>query len=322
MNFRKICIVFSLLLFINLVAFGQNVVVVLDFETASLELEDRMPMMTDIFRGELSKDSSIQIVDRKNTTDTLNELSFQITGMTSANNVKSIGQMLNADYVVIGQVDQIMDDAKTHTEYVEKEIEEGAGLWGTISGQTRTRTEILEKEVTVQNSSIIVLVQMIDVETSAVIATGQINIENWTDFSAHAAKLAKPLFDKMVMQITIGNATKESFIGGWEGEIVHKGIVDFYTFKFLENYRCEVTIESTNRQGKSQQVTARGRYTFRDNIFTVTVNMPNDKISHIQEIKWKTMVNMADDEGMFSAIVPTSSRSGSNVRADFYKLEF
>lgn len=323
MKLQKKLAVCMVLISIAVMGFAQNVVAVLDFETATTELQDRMPMMTDIFRAELANSSSISVVDRKNTSDTLAELSFQLTGMTSANNVQSIGQMLNADYVILGQVDQIFDDPETFTKQIENEVHEKAGILGWITGKNNTRIEITEEEVTVQDSHIAIVVQMIDVETSEVIATSTVTMKKWSDFNALVKSLTKPLIDKMALNSALGKATTESFIGGWETVIEHSGIVDYYTIKFLPNYRCEVTVESIDRQGNSSFVTKQGRYTFNNNIFSVNVIMRNQEIPHIQEIKWKTMVNMMDDEYMFSAIVPETSSSGSKkVRADFYRLDF
>lgn len=64
-------------LVVGFFAFAENTVVVLEFETKDVELRDKMPILTDIFRSELANTQSINVVDRANTDKALAEISLQ-----------------------------------------------------------------------------------------------------------------------------------------------------------------------------------------------------------------------------------------------------
>lgn len=100
---NKLSLIFSaLFLVVGFFAFAENTVVVLEFETKDVELRDKMPILTDIFRSELANTQSINVVDRANTDKALAEISLQQSNLMSGTNVKSVGKILNADYLVIG----------------------------------------------------------------------------------------------------------------------------------------------------------------------------------------------------------------------------
>lgn len=318
----KKLIYIAALLLASAVLYAQNVVAILDFDTESNDIQSKMSMMSDIFRVEMAKSSNIEVVDRKHTQEVINELSIQMSSLTRDNNVKSIGQMLNADYVVIGNVAKIVDDAEIQTQSVTKNVEEDKGLIGKITGSTRNRRVTEEKEVTVQDSNINVVVQMIDVESAKVIATSRICFKKWTEYDTEVRTLVKPLVNNMTFSAKSNKENFQSFAGKWETEVVESGINNVYTFEFLENYMCSVTLTSTDKKGNTTTVSKRGRYNYKDGILSFNINMPNAQIKHVQEIKWKTMVSMSADKKMFSAIVPVNSNSGAvKIKADFYKIE-
>lgn len=90
---------------------AAQTVAVLEFETEDAQYADRMPILTETFRSEMANSPSLTVVDRNNINAALSEIArSQTSDYTVKDNVKQIGKMLNADYIVIGHVKEIADD--------------------------------------------------------------------------------------------------------------------------------------------------------------------------------------------------------------------
>lgn len=318
------------LLFAGALMFADNTVAVLEFETKDAELRSKMPILTDIFRSELANTTSINVVDRANTDKALAEIALQQSAIMSSSNVKSVGNILNADYLVLGSVAVLENDAETHTEYTSHEEEIDGGIVGTVGKglfgdkAKKTKTVVDEHNVTVQEKRINVVVQMLNVETGGIVASSRLDIPRWSEFSKYASDLAKPLSAKLTGTGRLKKVDVDMFYGEWECEIANNGIIDYYIIDFGDSNRVTVTVESTTRNGKTTKAKGRGRYVYSedDKVFMLTVNNMAGNVSHITNIKWKSIVSPSKDNNSFTMTVPVSSSEGAKkVRGDFYRLD-
>lgn len=306
---------------------AKKTIAVLDFETEVSEIEGYMAIMTDIFRSELAS-SEFRIVDRKSTDAIFSELQFQSNGLTQTNNVKTIGRMLNADFIVIGHVMPIVDDPVAHTEFVtyDKKVDGGllGGLGSLLFGDSAKKTEtVVEEKITyTQESAITIVIQMIDIESAEMVASSRVDLSSWTEFSRKANTLAKSL-TSYAMSGTNSFFDKESIFGVWECEIVNKNIIDTYMVKFQENGIVEVEVVSWNKNTEIEtKASGRGRYTYDEmsHIISVTINRLSGNVNHIKDIVWKSLITSGDSEDVFSLIIPVGTGSLTNVRGDFLRL--
>ncbi len=310
--------------------FADNTVAVLEFETKDADLRSKMPILTDIFRSELANTASVNVVDRANTDKALAEIALQQSAIMSSANVKSVGNILNADYLVLGTVAVLIDDPETHSEFTTREEEVNGGLVGTVGkglfgdSAKKTRTVTDEHKYVVQEKRINVVVQMLDVETGGIVASSRLDIPKWSEFSKYASDLAKPLSARLGGMSKIRKVDPGMFYGEWECEISNNGIVDYYLINFGENNRVTVTVESTNRRGKTTTSKGRGRFVYsqEDKVFALTVNAMAGGVEHITKINWKSIVSPSKDGRSFTMTVPVSSLEGSaKVRGDFYRAD-
>lgn len=326
---KKILTAF-MLLFAGALMFADNTVAVLEFETKDSGLRSKMPILTDIFRSELANTASVNVVDRANTDKALAEIALQQTAIMSSSNVKSVGNMLNADYLVLGTVAVLENDAETYTEYTTREEEVdggisgsiGKGLFGDKAKKTKTVTD--KHTVTVQEKRINIVVQMLNVETGSIVASSRLDIPKWSEFSKYAGDLAKPLSAKLGGVAKIKKVDVDMFYGEWECEIANNGVVDYYIINFGDNNRVTVTLESTSRSGKTSKAKGRGRYVYSedDKVFALTVNNMAGDVRHVTRLNWKSLVNPSKDNSSFTMTIPVSSSEGSKkVRGDFYRLD-
>lgn len=309
--------------------FAENVAV-LEFETDDVDLKSKMSILTDIFRSELANTQSINVVDRANTDKALNEMALQQSSIMSSTNVKSVGNMLNADYLVIGTVAVLDDDPEIKKTYSTREEEVDGGVVGAIGGALfgesakKTRTVVDEHTEVIQEKRINVVIQLLNVETGGIIASSRLDIPKWSEFSLYAEDLAKPLSTKLAGTSRLRKVDSGMFYGEWECEIYNNNIVDYYVFNFQDNNRVTVTLESTNRSGKTTTAKGRGRFVYSedDKVFSLTVNNMAGDVRHVNRINWKSLVNPSKDNNSFTMTVPTGSSEGSKkVRGDFYRID-
>ena len=325
MNFKKI--LFAVFAVFAAAALSAQTVAILDFDTEDKQYADRMPILTDTFRAEMSNSASLTVVDRKNTNAVLAEIArSQTSDYMSQDNVKQIGKMLNVDYIVVGHVKEIADDPETITKEYTTVTQKTGGISGMLFGDDakKTRTTTETRDVVTQNKLIQIVVQMIDVETSGTIASSHKEIKKWSEFNSVVTGLAKPLLDAGVGVGKIKKVNEGMFNGVWECELVNGGITDIYTLEFVDDTTVEVEIESIDRRGKSTKSkgTGRWRYNSQEKVFVLTANRLSGNVAHMTRLSWKSMIDPAKNEKSFKMSVPVSSASGAKqVRAEFYRTK-
>lgn len=306
-------------------------VAILEFDTEDTQYADRMPILTDTFRAEMSNSASLTVVDRNNINSALAEISrSQTSDYTAKDNVKQLGKMLNADYIVIGHVKEIADDPETitkeYTSVSESSIETSGGLVGLVMGGKTSKKNVstTQKDEVVQNKVIQIVVQMIDVETSGTVASSHKEIKKWSEFNSIVAALAKPLLNSVGGVGKIKKVNEGMFNGVWECELYQNGITDIYTLEFVDDTTVKVEVESIDRRGKSTKSSGRGRWRYNsaEKVFVLTVNRMTGKVEHISRISWKSMIDPAKNEKSFKMSVPVSSATNAKqVRGEFYRTE-
>ena len=305
---RKYIAILFIALF-GLPLFGENILV-LDFDTEIIDYENNAVIMSDMIRNELVKTGKVDVVDKKSMGIAINEIQSQMSEYMTNENVKQLGRMLNADYLVIGHVMTLSNKS---------------------SGSVSSGNIFLDsaEKVLTGKDKIEVIVQLLDIETLHVLSSSSAEMKKWTDFSKYTKKIAVELTSAVVRKnsatekvlTNINNATEDLLVGTWTSEVVHDGIIDTYTITFGENRKVDLSVTSTSKK-KVSQATGTGRYTFNDSekILSVTVGLLKGDIKHLDSIKWRSFVNPASDESMFSCSIPVSSAKGAkNMRADFYK---
>lgn len=305
---KLISLLFTFFLFYPL--FSENVLI-LDFDTEIKDYENNAVIMSDMLRSELVKTGKLDVVDKKSMGTAIKEIKEQMSDYMTNENVKQLGKMLNADYLVIGHVLTLSNS----------------------SPETRNSENIFlntAEKILIGKDKIEVIVQILEIETLKILSSSSVELKKWTDFSKHTKKIAKELTagisyktstsEKIVTNIN--KTSEEMFEGVWSAEVIHDGISDIYTVTFNEKQRINISVISTSKNGKKTKAYGFGRFTFNDSekILSVTVNSLAGNIKHLKSINWKSFVNPSTDEQMFSYSIPISSSDGvKNVRADFYK---
>ena len=295
--------------FITLVVFMLSFVtlyaktaVVFDFDTEIHDFKHNAAIMSDMLRAELVNTGKLDVIDRKSMDIVIAEMQSQQSDYRSTENIKQLGKMLNADYVVLGSVSPISNTGANQ---------------GVLSKIGKAFTG---------NDKIEVVVRILEVETLKVISSVAIELEKWTDFSQYTKKMASDLVQSHVFSSEISNniktAREDMLYGVWEGDAVHDGIIDTYTVTFKANHKVLVDIVSTDKNGTTTQAKGSGRFIFNDNekILTVTVHSLSGNITHLKGIQWKSCVNPSKDASCFNFLIPATSRnSGRLIKVDFYR---
>jgi|GEM_PF-4123014 len=325
MNFRKI--LFAALAVAGMSLASAQTAAILDFDTEDAQYADRMPILSDTFRAEMSNSASLTVVDRKNTNAALAEIArSQTSDYMSSDNVKTLGKMLNVDYIIVGHVKEIADDPETVTKEYTTVTQSSGGLAGMIFGDSAKKTTTTKetRDVVTQNKLIQIVVQMIDVETSGTIASSHKEIRKWSEFNSVVRGLAKPLLDACSGVGKIKRVNESMFSGVWECELFQNGITDIYTLEFIDDTNVKVEIESIDRRGKSTKSKGQGRwrYNAQEKVFVLTVNRLTGNVAHITRLSWKSMIDPAKNEKSFKMSVPVSSaQNAKQVRGEFYRTE-
>lgn len=301
---------FIFILLLLLPIFSENVLV-LDFDTEIKDYENNAVIMADMLRSELVKTGKLDVVDKKSMGTAIHEIQSQMSDYMTNENVKQLGKMLNADYLVIGHVLTLSNTAP--------EMRNSENIF------LNTAEKIL-----IGKDRIEVIVQILDIETLRILSSSSVELKKWTDFSKYTKKFAKELTEGIKyknsanekISTQINNTNAEMFDGTWTSEIVHDGITDIYSITFEKNNKIDISIISIEKNGKESKAAGAGRYVFNDSekILSVTINSLKGNIKQLKSIKWKSFVNPASDELMFSYSIPVSSASNAKtIRADFYK---
>ena len=306
---KKFIVVYFFLLIV-FSAFAENTLV-LDFDTEIQDYENNAVIMSDMLRSELVKTGKLDVIDKKSMDSAINEIQSQQSDYMTNENVKQLGKILNADYLVIGHVLTLSNSA---------------------SGTRNSENIFLHsaEKILTGKDKIEVIVQILNIETLKVLSSSSVELKKWTDFSSHTKQIAKELTANISKSNSISSrvltnidrASSDMFEGVWTTEVVHDGISDFYTLYFSENRKLAVEIVSTSKRGNETKASGSGRYSFNDSekILTITVNSLKGNIKHLQSINWKSFVNPSNDDMVFSCTIPISSKINSkNIRAEFFK---
>lgn len=289
----------------------SETVLVLDFDTEIKEYENNAVIMSDMLRSELVKTGKFDVIDKKSMGAAIKEIQGQMSDYMTNDNVKQLGRMLNADYLVIGHVLTLSNS----------------------SPETRDSENIFlntAEKILIGKDKIEVIVQILEIETLKVLSSSSVELKKWTDFSKYTKKIARELtadisqknssFEKIITNIN--KTSEEMFEGVWTAEVVHDGVTDVYTISFNEKRKIDISVTSSSKNGKETKSNGTGRYAFNDSekILSITVNLLKGNIKHLKSINWKSFVNPSNDGQMFSYSIPvSSSNNAKNIRAEFYK---
>lgn len=310
MHMKKAIVILIFLIY-NVLSIYSQTVLVLDFDTEIENFQSNAIIMTDMLRSKLVKTGKINVIDRKRMDLQIEIMENQLSDYMSNQNVQKLGEMMNADYLVIGHVMQLSNAPQSQ--------ESKKNFLSKISDRIFHGKDKIE-----------VIVQILDIETSKIISSSSIELDEWTDFSRHTNKITNELVlsftkkNSTTNQIStnINRANSETFNDTWSSEVLHDGILDTYTITFSENNRITVKVSSIDKKGKKTSSTGTGRYIFNDSekILSITVNSLSGNVKHLQRINWKTYINLSKDETAFSCIIPVNSQNTeTSVKAEFYK---
>lgn len=300
--------IFSIFFCLNIFA---ETAVVLDFDTELIDYENNASIMSDMLRSELVKTKKIDIIDRKSMNAAINEIKSQMSDYMSNENVKQLGKMLNADYLVIGHVLSLSNKSASSK---------------IINNIFFNKAE----KILIGNDKVEVVAQLIEVETLKVLSSTSVELNKWTEFSNYTKKMAYDLVTPVLKETEIASevltnikkANEDMLEGTWSTEVVHEGITDFYSVIFDENHKVKVSIISTNKKGKQTKAEGSGRYIFNDNdkILSISVNILNGDVKHLKSLNWKSYINPGSDELSFSYNIPITSDNNSKVmKCNFFK---
>lgn len=307
---KRILFTIALMIY-GIVNLYSQTILVLDFDTEIEDFQNNAKIMADMLRSDLVNTQKLDVIDRKSMDLQIEIMQNQMSDYMSNQNVQELGKMMNADYLVIGQVMSLSNVPQSQNS--EK------NFFSKIADRIFHGKDKIE-----------VVVQILDIETSKVISSSSIELEEWTDFSSHTQKITNELVQSFAkknsvtsqIQTNIARANAEIFTDTWSSEVLHDGIIDTYTLNFLEKNRVTIKISSIDKKGKKTSSSGTGRYVFNDSekVLTITVNSLSGNVKHLQRIHWKSHVNLSEDESSFYYIIPVNSKNdASNVRAEFYK---
>lgn len=95
---------------------------------------------------------------------------------------------------------------------------------------------------------------------------------------------------------------------------------DTYKIAFISQNECSITVTSEDATGKKSSITKNGSYAYENEILTVTANMRNTEVKHVQAIHWKSMVSFKNGYNTLYIQIPIgSSKNAKQVRAEFSK---
>ena len=115
---KNIFFIFLHVLSLNLFA---ETFVVLNFETDTFCLENKTASMSSLLIDELVNMEGIIVLERNRLNNVIRELNFGKTIYSDINSVKSIGKMLNADYVITGNTNFIGSELVVTARLIEVE---------------------------------------------------------------------------------------------------------------------------------------------------------------------------------------------------------
>ena len=95
---------------------------------------------------------------------------------------------------------------------------------------------------------------------------------------------------------------------------------DTYKIEFTSQTECVITVTSEDSSGKTATVSKTGSYSYGDEILSVSANMRNQEVRHIQAIHWKSLVTFKNGYNTAYVQIPVSSaQNAKQIRAEFSK---
>lgn len=318
---RKVVLLIIVLLFSFCLFAEQKTITVPTFYSYEEEWDSRMPIISDIVRSELVRKAYFRVLDFS-LTDTMIESYSKETDETSRTLrlLKSIG----TDYVLVGTISPVKEDVEYHTETISVQTEVDRGVIGELGkfllGERAVKTKTERQNVTVatQDSTITIIIRIVDSSDGFTIASVRSTIYKWEDFSGIVGSLIESLlnsFEKNLKQNIPFNLE-----GVWCGELYSSPYDDIYHFEFKKDGTVDVVVESYVTNGTLTKSSGSGRYNYdsEDKVVTISINRLSNAVQHLQNVRWSAKLIIRDSEN-FSMIIPTTSSSGSKlVNVDFF----
>lgn len=304
--------IFALFLFLINWSFSlsSQTVAVLNFDTSIEDYEENAVIMADMLRNEIVNQKKFNVVNRDETIDVLSREEIaeaEQSDFRSEDNTKSLGKILNADYLVIGKISIISNSR----------------LQGNIIDKVKSYLPNNEKKE--------VVVRLVDVETGEILASSSVELSKFTDFSKYTKEITRELekgFEKtretssLVMN-RIENTSEEMFNGSWTAEIKSGKSVYIYEIAFQDNGQILVAVTEISN-GKEKTSKGNGFYRFNPDskALSVNVNIMKGGIKKLDSILWKSFVTFSDDEMSFVYNISVPEGNGAKtVRSTFFKVE-
>lgn len=304
--------IFALFLFLINLSFSlsSQTVAVLNFDTSIEDYEENAVIMADMLRNEIVNQKKFNVVNRDKTIDVLSREEIteaEQSDFRSEDNTKSLGKILNADYLVIGKI--------------------------SIISNSRLQENIIDrvKSYLPNNEKKEVVVRLVDVETGEILASSSVELSKFTDFSKYTKKITRELekgFEKTgetsaLIMNRIENTSEEMFNGSWTAEIKSGKSVYIYEIAFQDNGKLLVDVTELSN-GKEKTSKGNGFYRFNPDskALSVNVNIMKGDIKKLDSILWKSFVTFSDDEMSFVYNISVPEGNGAKtVRSTFFKVE-
>ena len=318
---KKLILLFIIPLLSFCLFAAQKTITVPNFFSYEEDWNSRMPIISDIVRSELARNSIFRVVDYS-LTDAMIEAYSK--GKDESSKTQSLLNAIGTDYVLIGTISPVKENVEYHSETITVEREVDKGALGEIGkfllGERAVKTTKEKQNITVatQDSTLTVVMNIIDSKDGFIMASVSATLYKWEDFSSIVDSLIDSLmtsFEKNLRQNSPFNLE-----GTWCGELYSAPYDDVYHFEFLSNGTVTALIESYDTNGNVTKSNGSGRYIFdsKDQVVTVTINRLSNSSQHIQNIRWSARLIIRDSEH-FTIIIPVSSASNSKlVSVDFF----
>ncbi len=318
---RKLSLVL-IILFVSFCLFSeQKTITVPTFYSYEEEWNSRMPIISDIVRSELVKKAYFRVIDFSLTDEIIESYSKE-TNETSE--ILGLLKAIGTDYVLVGTVSPVKEAVEYHTETISVQTEVDRGVIGELGkillGERAVKTKTEKQSITVatQDSTITVVISIIDSNEGFTVASARSTIYTWEDFSDIASSLIDAVlisFEKNLKQ-----SIPFTLEGLWCGELYSSPYDDIYTFEFNNNGTVNVVIESYSTNGVVTKLSGSGRYKYdsTEQVVTVTINRLSPEVQHLQSVRWSAKIIIRDSAN-FSMIIPATSFSDSKlVSVDFF----
>ena len=92
------------LMIYGIVNLHSQTILVLDFDTEIEDFQNNTKIMADMLRSDLVNTQKLDVIDRKSMDLQIEIMQNQMSDYMSNQNVQELGNLMNADYLVIGQV--------------------------------------------------------------------------------------------------------------------------------------------------------------------------------------------------------------------------